>query len=40
MDDRTHIEHFNDYLKLFVENTIETFPELKETLVDYYNPLL
>jgi hypothetical protein len=40
MDDRTHIEHFNHYLKLFVENTIETFPELKETLIEYYKPLL
>jgi len=40
MEGKTNIEHFNSYLKLFVENIIASFPELKEVLEDYYNPLL
>ena len=40
MDGKTNIEHFNSYLKLFVENIIASFPELKEVLSDYYKPLL
>ena len=40
MEGKTNIEHFNSYLKLFVENIIASFPELKEVLQDYYKPLL
>jgi hypothetical protein len=38
--EKTNIEHFNDYLKLFVTNIIETFPEYKEVLETYYSELL
>jgi hypothetical protein len=38
--DKTNIEYFNDYLKKFVSDTIETFPEFKEILETYYNDLL
>ena len=38
--EKTNIEHFNDYLKLFVNNILETFPEYKEVLETYYSELL
>jgi hypothetical protein len=40
MEGKTNIEHFNSYLKLFVENIAASFPELKAVLQDYYKPLL
>lgn len=36
----TNIEYFNSYLKMFVNSIINTFPEYKEILSDYYNELL
>jgi hypothetical protein len=38
--DKTNIEYFNDYLKKFVSDTKETFPEFKEILETYYSDLL
>ena len=40
MEGKTNIEHFNSYLKLFVENIMDSFPELKVVLADYYKSLL
>jgi hypothetical protein len=36
----TNIEYFNSYLKMFVNSIINTFPEYKEILSDYYKELL
>ena len=36
----TNIEHFNNYLKLFINNIITTFPEYKDILENYYDDLL
>lgn len=36
----TNIEHFNNYLKLFINNIISTFPEYKDILENYYDDLL
>ena len=38
--EKTNIEYFNNYLKMFVENIIETFPEFKEPLTEYYGEVL
>jgi len=40
MDEKTNIEHFNHYLKLFVQNIMTTFSEYTEVLETYYTPLL
>lgn len=40
MDEKTNIEHFNHYLKLFVQNIMTTFSEYEEVLGEYYKPLL
>lgn len=40
MDEKTNIEHFNHYLKLFVQNIMTTFSEYEEVLSEYYKPLL
>lgn len=40
MTDKTNIEYFNSYLKLFVNNIIETYSEFDEILRDYYKDLL
>ena len=33
------IVKFNNYLTLFVSNIIDTFPEFKDVLESYYEPL-
>jgi len=38
--EKTNIEHFNDYLRHFVNNIIDTFPEYKDILSSYYSELL
>ena len=38
--EKTSIEHFNSYLKLFINNIIETFSEFEEVLKEYYKELL
>ena len=38
--EKTNIEYFNNYLKMFVENIIETFPEFKEPLTENYGEVL
>lgn len=40
MDEKTNIEHFNHYLKLFVQNIMTTFSEYEEVLGNYYKPIL
>ena len=40
MTDKTNIEYFNSYLKLFVNNIIETFSEFEDILKEYYKELL
>ena len=37
---KTNIEYFNSYLKLFINNIIDTFPEYKSILEEYYEDLL
>ena len=38
MDEKTNIEHFNHYLKLFVQNIMTTFSEYHDVLETYYKP--
>tara|TARA_B110001450_G_C17549364_1_gene451989 strand:+ start:143 stop:1000 length:858 start_codon:yes stop_codon:yes gene_type:complete len=38
--EKTNIEHFNSYLKQFIENIIETFDEYKDIIREYYKELL
>ena len=38
--EKTNIEHFNSYLKQFIENIIETFDEYKDIIIEYYKELL
>lgn len=38
--EKTNIEYFNDYLKLFIKNIIESFSEYKDVLEEYYKELL
>ena len=40
MDELTHIEKFNNNLRLFVLNIISTFPEFSDILNEYYKELL
>ncbi len=40
MDEKTNIEHFNHYLKLFVQNIMATFSEYHDVLETYYKALL
>ena len=37
---QTNIEYFNYYLKMFTQSIMEIFPEYKESLSEYYKPLL
>lgn len=37
---KTNIEYFNDYLRLFIKNIIESFSEYKNVLDEYYKELL
>ena len=37
---QTNIEYFNYYLKMFTQSIIDTFPEYKDVLSEYYKPLL
>ena len=37
---QTNIEYFNYNLKLFVNDIIKVFPDLKEELVEYYGVIL
>jgi hypothetical protein len=38
--EKTNIEHFNSFLKQFIENIMETFDEYKEIIQEYYKELL
>lgn len=38
--EKTNIEQFNSFLKLFIENIMETFDEYKEVIMEYYKDLL
>jgi len=38
--ERTNIEYFNYYLKLFIKNIMESFPEYKDNLFSSYKELL
>ena len=38
--EKTNIEYFNYYQKLFVNSIIDTFPEYKEVLTEYYSGLI
>jgi hypothetical protein len=38
--EKTNIEHFNSFLKQFIENIIDTFDEYKEIITEYYKDLL
>jgi len=38
--EKTNIEYFNSYFKLFINNIIDTFSETKDILNEYYSPLL
>ena len=38
--EKTNIEHFNSFLKQFIENIIESFDEYKEVITNYYKDLL
>merc|ERR1711935_392567 len=40
MVEKTNIEYFNSYLKLFIENIKETFSEYNDVLNEYYVDLL
>ena len=38
--DKTNIEYFNEYMKMFVSEIRNIFPEFNEIIDDYYKELL
>ena len=38
--EKTNIQYFNDYLKLFIKNIKDTFNEYENVLNDYYKDLI